>query len=82
MGSGKEVENVKSLWTDDGRRTPDDGQTDGRTDDGQCALTIAHLSLRLRWAKKEKILLNSMIKAPTPTEKSKKQRDKIKKTLQ
>ena len=37
--------------TDDGRRrtTTDD---DGRTDDGRCAMTIAHLSLRLRWAKK------------------------------
>ena len=29
------------------RRTPGDG----RTDDGQCAMTIAHSSLRLRWAK-------------------------------
>ena len=31
-----------------------DGQTDdddGRTDDGRCAMTIAHSSLRLRWAK-------------------------------
>ena len=45
-GSGEEVENVKSLrHTDDGRRT------DGRTDDGRCAMTIAHSSLRLRWAK-------------------------------
>ena len=26
--------------------------TDGRTDDGRCAMTIAHSSLRLRWAKK------------------------------
>ena len=49
-GSGKEVENVKSLRrTDDGRRRTDD---DGRTDDGRCAMTIAHSSLRLRWAKK------------------------------
>ena len=31
-GSGEEVENVKSL----------------RTDDGRCAMTIAHSSLRLR----------------------------------
>ena len=31
----------------DGRRTDD-----GRTDDGRCAMTIAHSSLRLRWAKK------------------------------
>ena len=35
-GSGKEVENVKSLWTDG----------------GQCAMTIAHSSLQLWWAKK------------------------------
>ena len=29
-----------------------DGRTDdGRTDDGRCAMTIAHSSLRLRWAK-------------------------------
>ena len=26
--------------------------TDGRTEDGRCAMTIAHLSLWLRWAKK------------------------------
>ena len=37
----------ESLRTD-GRRTTDDG----RTDDGRCAMTIAHLSLWLRWAKK------------------------------
>ena len=38
--SGEEVENVKSLrWTN------------GRTDDGRCAMTIAHSGLRLRWAK-------------------------------
>ena len=30
--------------------------TDGRTDDGGCAMTIAHLSLRLRWAYKHSIL--------------------------
>ena len=42
-GSGEEVENVKVY----GRR-----RTDGRTtDDGRCAMTIAHLSLWLRWAK-------------------------------
>ena len=33
------------------RTTDDDGRTDGRTDDGRCAMTIAHLSLWLRWAK-------------------------------
>ena len=34
-------------------RTTDAGRTDdGRTDDGRCAMTIAHLSLWLRWAKK------------------------------
>ena len=40
-GSGKEVENVKSLRTDDERRTPDDGR---------CAMTIhvAHSNLRPR----------------------------------
>ena len=38
----------ESLQTDDGRTTTDDG----RTDDGRCAMTIAHLSLWLRWAKK------------------------------
>ena len=49
--SGEEVENVKVY----GRRTTTtgDGRTDGRTDDGLCAMTIAHLRLRLRWAKKE-----------------------------
>ena len=43
-GFGEEVENVKSLRTTT--------TTDGRTDDGRCAMTIAHSSLRLRWAKK------------------------------
>ena len=44
-GSGEEVENVKVY----GRTT-----TDGwRTDNGRCAMTIAHLSLWLRWAKKD-----------------------------
>ena len=32
-------------------RTDDGRTTDGRTDDGRCAMTIAHSSLRLRWAK-------------------------------
>ena len=44
-GSGEEVENVKVYSR---RRTT----TDRRTDDGRCAMTIAHLSLWLRWAKK------------------------------
>ena len=46
-GTGEDVENVKSLRQTDGRT---DGRrtTDGRTDDGRCAMTIAHLSLRLR----------------------------------
>ena len=39
-GSWEEVENVKL--------------TDIQTDDGQKAITIAHLSLPLRWAKKKK----------------------------
>ena len=34
----------------DGRTTTDDD--DGRTDDRRCAMTIAHSSLRLQWAKK------------------------------
>ena len=46
---------IKRFWrsrkcekfTPDGRR-----RTDGRTDDGRCAMTIAHSSLQLRWAKK------------------------------
>ena len=46
-GFGEEVENVKSLRTDD---------DDGRTDDGRCAMTIAHSSLQLRWAKKKTVL--------------------------
>ena len=36
-GFGEEVENVKRSRTDD-----------GRTDDGRCAMTIAHSSFRLR----------------------------------
>ena len=40
--SGEEVENVKSLRTDGRRR--------------RCAMTIAHSSLRLRWAKNEQSL--------------------------
>ena len=42
-GSEEEDENVKVY-----RRTTDDG----RMDDGRCAMTIPHLSLWLRWAKK------------------------------
>ena len=48
-GSGEEVENVKVYRRTDDGRTPD-----GRTDDRRCAMTIAHLSLWLRWAKKER----------------------------
>ena len=61
-GSREEVENVKvyGRQTTDGRRT-DDGRTDGRTDDGRCAMTIAHSSLRLRWAKKDKNTLQFQI---------------------
>ena len=54
-GFGEEVENVKSL------RTTDD---DGRTDDGRCAMTIAHSSLWLRWAKKRKRKRSPTTKAP------------------
>ena len=43
----------ESLWTTDRRRrTDDDGRR--RTDNGRCAMTIAHSSLRLRWANKKK----------------------------
>ena len=48
-GFGEEVENVKSL-----RTTTMTTTTDGRTDDGRCAMTIAHSSLWLRWANKGK----------------------------
>ena len=67
-GSGEEVENVKSL-----RQTDDDGQTttDGRTDDGRCAMTIAHSSLRLRWAKNQWVFVKhySMPLAATKSKK-------------
>ena len=46
----KKSKNVKSL------RTTDDDD-DGRTDDRRCAMTIAHSSLRLRWAKKWSLLV-------------------------
>ena len=37
------------------RRSPKcESVKDGRTDDGRCAMTIAHSSLRLRWAKKRR----------------------------
>ena len=44
-GSGEEVENVKVYGR---RRRRRRRTTDGRTDDGRCAMTIAHLSLWLR----------------------------------
>ena len=47
-GFREEVENVKVYG-----RTTDGRRADGRTDDGRCAMTIVHLSLRLRWAKKQ-----------------------------
>ena len=48
---------MKSLRQTDGRRRR---TTDGRTDDGRCAMTIAHSSLRLRWAKKHITLKNEI----------------------
>ena len=51
-GSGEEVENVNILC-----------RTDGRTDDGRCAITIAHWSLRLWWAKKLLLVTSVMILA-------------------
>ena len=44
-------EEKSKMWKFTDGRT-DGRRTDGRTDDGRCAMTIAHLSLRLRWAKK------------------------------
>ena len=55
-GFGEEVENVKSLRTDDGRR-----RTDGRR-----AMTIAHSSLRLRWANKKKYLPTTWFELSAP----------------
>ena len=52
IGSGEEVEIFKLVY---GRTTT----TDWRTTDGD-AMTIAHLSLRLRWAKKPTVLLHLM----------------------
>ena len=47
----------------DGRRTDD-----GRTDDGRCAMTIAHSSLRLGWAKNaSKIWLRNGTKSNNTT---------------
>ena len=45
------LEKKSKMWKVYAGRT--DRRTDGRTDDGRCAMTIAHLSLRLRWAKQE-----------------------------
>ena len=50
----RKCESLQTTTTTDGRR-----RTDGRTDDGRCAMTIAHLSLRLRWAKKNEQQINS-----------------------
>ena len=40
----RKYESLRTTTTDDGRRT-----------DGRCAMPIAHLSLRLRWAKKQQL---------------------------
>ena len=46
------LEKKLKMWKfTDGRRTDRRTDDDGRTDDGRCAMTIAHLSLWLRWAK-------------------------------
>ena len=50
---GPVVSEEKSFEIVDGRRTTDDGRTDGRTtDDGACLYYKLPRSLRLRWAKK------------------------------
>ena len=64
--SGEEVENVKSL-----QRTTTTDDVDGRTDDGWCAMTIAHSSLRLRWAKNGRSVIDigtssNNMKSPSP----------------
>ena len=46
-GSGEEVENVTSLRRTD-NDDADDDRTDGLADDGPCAISIDHSSLRLR----------------------------------
>ena len=56
------LEKKLKMWKVYARRT--DGRTDGRTDDGRCAMTIAHSSLWLRWAKKTKNKCN-MGREPT-----------------
>ena len=45
------LEKKSKMWKVYGRTTTTT-TTDGRTDDGRCAMTIAHSSLRLRWANK------------------------------
>ena len=45
------LEKKSKMWKVYGRTTTTTTTTDGRTDDGRCAMTIAHSSLRLRWAK-------------------------------
>ena len=47
------LEKKSKMWKVYGRTTTT--TTDGRTDAGRCAMTIAHSSLRLRWAKKSKV---------------------------
>ena len=65
-GSGEEVENVK---VNDARRTTDDARRmDGRTDDGRCAMTIAHLTLLLRWAKNRKEICHNSRKSHVTSE--------------
>ena len=46
------LEKKSKMWKFTDGRTDAGRRTDGRTDDGRCAMTIAHLSLWLRWAKK------------------------------
>ena len=45
---------IKRFWRRSRKceKFTDGRTTDGRTDDGRCAMTIAHSSLRLRWANK------------------------------
>ena len=65
-------------FTPDGRRRRR-RTTDGRTDDGRCAMTIAHSSLRLRWAKKGRDLTQSYDKNPYTNRKVKRTKSQHKK---
>ena len=55
------LEKKSKMWKVYGRTTDD-----GRRTDGRCAMKIAHSSLRLRWAKNQKLLNMSRSKKTRP----------------